>query len=148
MAAVHLGAGCSRQCRLGAWGWAWHEGCVCLTLAPVPGTGSRHMWGFNKICCEPRPKQAKWERPSPQENSWVWHIARVSCSKYLFSPASHRWLCVYAGGRGEENGTCQLPHFWRSSPAYSNIFINRFVSCLLSVLCKALFFVVVLVAFP
>lgn len=51
-------------------------------------------------------------------------------SKCLYSAVSHRWPCVYAGGWGEQNSTCQLLCSKRSTLTDSKIHINKSPPCL------------------
>lgn len=58
------------------------------------------MLSVSKIFSELTAEAKGLEWVSPQENTWVEHVARRLDSKYLCSTASQRWPCVYAGAGG------------------------------------------------
>lgn len=108
--------------QLGAvWSWVWH-----MIVAVRPAAGQCMHKALTKFTLNLGPRLACLVWTSPQENSWAWHTASSLCSVCMaLIPTSGS---VFMWGAGEENGTCQLPCFQRSSPTQSKVSMNRSVS--------------------
>lgn len=93
-----------------------------------------HEWPSQNLP-EPSAEASRLRVGESWGNSCTWCTVGRLGRKYLCSPASRRWRCVYARGSGKENSSHQLPCFRRTL----NMLQNQYEQvCLLFVpaLCK------------